>query len=173
MVYRGCANPWNLPLDVDVNKQCEYQGESDWRPLWWFCDGNLCNDEQLGGSDETCGDYSGTLTSEDLLDVIGAKESKTIGASGQGQNQFKTTGATGQVQSQFKTTGASGQGQLFNGQNTDQNIYQITTADGGTTADKGVEVQVYFELLDINCTLTYTRARASERNSHMFQHYAV
>ena len=48
VVYRGCADAANLPGGVNTKEQCRYQGNS----LWYFCEGDLCNNEQIG---KTCG----------------------------------------------------------------------------------------------------------------------
>ncbi|CAH1775573.1 unnamed protein product [Owenia fusiformis] len=50
LVYRGCANPENLPLGVSAYRQCAYQGES----FYFFCKGDLCNAGQLG-QEGVCG----------------------------------------------------------------------------------------------------------------------
>ena len=44
VIYRGCADEDKLPYGVDAYKQCEYQAGS----LWSFCEGDLCNDQQIG-----------------------------------------------------------------------------------------------------------------------------
>ena len=45
MVYRGCADPRNLPLGVDSSVQCREQGRLP--AVWWFCNGTLCNSGQF------------------------------------------------------------------------------------------------------------------------------
>lgn len=42
VVYRGCADQNNLPWAVNSHVQCQYQGDS--KSLWWFCEGDLCNE---------------------------------------------------------------------------------------------------------------------------------
>ncbi|XP_013397119.1 uncharacterized protein LOC106163944 [Lingula anatina] len=54
LVYRGCANRENLPIDVDPKVQCQYQGSKMYQSLWYFCKGDLCNDGALGDKDR-CG----------------------------------------------------------------------------------------------------------------------
>ncbi len=54
--YRGCADPENLPLDVDSSLQCKYQGAG--KPLWYFCDGHNCNSGQIGQDEAHCGQSS-------------------------------------------------------------------------------------------------------------------
>ena len=44
VVYRGCADQYKLPINVDPYKNCQYQAGS----LWYFCDGDLCNKQQIG-----------------------------------------------------------------------------------------------------------------------------
>lgn len=51
-IFRGCADQWNLPWGTDTNQNCSRQGYSG--AIWWFCDGHLCNDGSLEGSDR-CG----------------------------------------------------------------------------------------------------------------------
>ena len=46
VVYRGCADPRNLPLGVDSSVQCRELGRL--HAVWWFCNGTLCNSEQFG-----------------------------------------------------------------------------------------------------------------------------
>lgn len=56
--YRGCADPANLPLNVDPNVQCKYQGPGG--ALWYFCFGLGCNEGQIGQDEEHCGQSSGS-----------------------------------------------------------------------------------------------------------------
>ena len=49
MVYRGCADYWNLPWRVDPDVNCTYQGQKP--SLWWFCKGDLCNRGKFGTED--------------------------------------------------------------------------------------------------------------------------
>ena len=53
VVYRGCADTENLPYDVRQALNCKYQGPK--KSLWWFCEGDLCNEGQLGESESRCG----------------------------------------------------------------------------------------------------------------------
>ena len=46
MLYRGCADPSNLPWEVDTSLNCQYQGQIP--SLWYFCDGHLCNGGRFG-----------------------------------------------------------------------------------------------------------------------------
>jgi len=60
-VYRGCADPRNLPLGVDSSLQCREQGLLP--AVWWFCNGTLCNSQQFGtvcgGGADSSGGNSG------------------------------------------------------------------------------------------------------------------
>lgn len=54
MVYRGCANEENLPWGVSTSTNCKRQGPKN--SLWWFCEGDLCNDGVLGETEDRCGE---------------------------------------------------------------------------------------------------------------------
>ena len=45
-MFRGCADPWNLPwgIDPDPGSNCRQQND---KSIWWFCEGELCNDGQI------------------------------------------------------------------------------------------------------------------------------
>ena len=47
-IFRGCADPWNLPWGVSNKRNCEQQGYTD--SVWWFCDGDLCNHGEIDGA---------------------------------------------------------------------------------------------------------------------------
>ena len=65
VVYRGCADARNLPLDVDSSVQCREQGRLP--AVWWFCNGTLCNSEQFSA---VCGDGSSNGNSGQLTRFI-------------------------------------------------------------------------------------------------------
>ena len=56
MEYRGCADPHNLPFNVNPNANCKYQGPG--KSLWYFCDGDRCNNGQIGQDHDYCGQSS-------------------------------------------------------------------------------------------------------------------
>ncbi len=49
-VFRGCADPWNLPWGVDINNNCKQQYD---KSVWWFCDGEVCNHGQIDDKDRS------------------------------------------------------------------------------------------------------------------------
>lgn len=49
VVYRGCADPANLPIRVNVSVNCQPQGPDS--SVWWFCRGSLCNSGAFGSGD--------------------------------------------------------------------------------------------------------------------------
>ncbi len=53
VLFRGCADKWNLPWRVDTSVNCETQGYRG--SVWWFCNGDLCNDADMTSE---CGDIS-------------------------------------------------------------------------------------------------------------------
>ena len=68
MIYRGCADPENLPLGVDISVGCQGQGISS--AIWWFCDGTLCNG---GVFDDIC--HSQSTHKESSHPIKPSKES--------------------------------------------------------------------------------------------------
>ena len=72
VVYRGCADPRNLPLGVDSSLQCREQGPLP--AVWWFCNGTLCNSEQFStacSADSSKGGKSGqTLQQLNFIFII-------------------------------------------------------------------------------------------------------
>jgi len=49
LIYRGCADAKNLPLNVSPRQNCVPQGRA--LSVWWFCNGSLCNSGSFGKED--------------------------------------------------------------------------------------------------------------------------
>ncbi|KAK2154660.1 hypothetical protein LSH36_261g01040 [Paralvinella palmiformis] len=69
LVYRGCADPWNLPYHVDTSVNCTRKDDGS---IWWFCTGTHCNRGTFGHDDICPGSYDGYQN--DVPAVLYAKE---------------------------------------------------------------------------------------------------
>ncbi len=54
-MYRGCADPVNLPWGVRPDRPCVPQAAA--ASIWWFCNGDRCNDGNLYGEGRCAADY--------------------------------------------------------------------------------------------------------------------
>ena len=68
MVYRGCADSWNLPYYVEVKNCTGSEGT-----VWWFCTGSHCNRGTFGSDDVCPGSY------DDQDDKSSDESSKSYG----------------------------------------------------------------------------------------------